>query len=234
MNSYEMSRKWFDWCFDNPDRIKPHHTALYFFCIEHCNRLGWQPKFGLPTEMAKSAIGIHSYNTYISTLNDLIEFGFIKIISKSKNQFSSNIIALSYFDEATTNALDKAMIKHGTKQHTKQGESTIQSTSSINKQINIEQGNHKPITPFERFWILYDKKEDKEKCRAKFLKLPDKDIEKIFQTLPNYLKIKSEKRFRKNPLTYLNGQCWNDEIEETLEKPQYLAPAKLNHDNLPA
>ncbi|NBU82416.1 MAG: hypothetical protein EBS55_12285, partial [Flavobacteriaceae bacterium] len=136
MNSYELSRKWFDWCFENPEKINPNHSALYFFCIEHCNRLGWKEKFGLPTTMAKEAIGIRSYNTYINTLNDLVDFGFIKLIEKSKNQFSSNIIALSNFNKALDKALDKALIKHTTKQR----ESTSESISSIDKQYNKEQG----------------------------------------------------------------------------------------------
>lgn len=131
MNSYDLSRKWFDWTFENPERINPNHTALYFFIIEHCNRLGWKEKFGLPTTMAKEAIGIRSYNTYINTLNDLVEFGFVKLIEKSKNQYSSNIVALSNFNKAPDKALDKAMIKHTTKQ--------VQSTDSINKQETIEQ-----------------------------------------------------------------------------------------------
>lgn len=50
MNGYELSRKWFDWCFENPEKINPNHSAMYFFIIEHCNRLGWKDKFGLPTE----------------------------------------------------------------------------------------------------------------------------------------------------------------------------------------
>ena len=141
VNSYELSRKWFNWCFDNPEKIKPNHTALYFFCIEHCNRLGWQEKFGLPTEMAKSAIGIHSYNTYTNTLTDLIEWGFIKMIQKSKNQYSSNIIALSNFNKAPTEALDKAIIKHASKQ----SESTGESIDSINKQVNKETNNKETI-----------------------------------------------------------------------------------------
>ena len=74
---YSLSRKWFDFCFDNPEKIKPNHTALYFFCIEHCNRLGWKEKFGLSSSMAKEAIGIRSYNTYIKTLRDLVDFGFL-------------------------------------------------------------------------------------------------------------------------------------------------------------
>ena len=126
-NIYDLSRNWFDFCFENPDKIKPNHTALYFFCIEHCNRLGWKNKFGLPTTMAKEAIGVHSYNTYIATLNDLVNFGFIKIVQKSKNQYSSNIIELSNFNKALDKALDKAFIKHDTKQ----SESTEQSIDSI-------------------------------------------------------------------------------------------------------
>jgi len=137
MDSYTLSRNFFNWSFENPEKIKPNHIALYFFCIEHCNRLGWKQKFGLPTTMAKEAIGIRSYNTYVETLTDLVEFGFLQLLEKSKNQYSSNIIALSNFDKAHNKALDKALIKHGTKQ----GESTIQSIDSIDKQETS-----KPIT----------------------------------------------------------------------------------------
>lgn len=131
MNGYDLSRMWFNWCFENPEKIKPNHTALYFFIIEHCNRLGWKTKFGLPTEMAKDAIGIKNYKTYIKTLNDLVEFGVIELVEKSKNQYSSNIIALVKNTKAHTKALDKASLKH----IPKQVQSTYQSIDSINKPI---------------------------------------------------------------------------------------------------
>jgi hypothetical protein len=207
MNSYDLSRKWFDWSFENPERINPNHTALYFFIIEHCNRLGWKEKFGLPTTMAKEAIGIRSYNTYINTLNDLVEFGFVKLIEKSKNQYSSNIVALSNFNKAPDKALDKAMIKHGTKQH--------KSTDSINKQETIN--NKEDI--FNAFWKLYDKQIDRKKCYDKFCKLTDEEIKLIFEKLPDYIRSTPEKQFRKNPTTWLNGKCWND-IEYS--KPQTI------------
>lgn len=139
INGYELSRNFWNWCFENPEKVKPNHPALFHFIIEHCNRLGWKKKFGLPTTMAKDAIGIRSYNTYSKTLNDLVEFGFIILIEKSKNQYSSNIIALSNFNKAHNKALDKAFIKHDTKQ----SESTVQSIDSIDKPIT---NNHKPIT----------------------------------------------------------------------------------------
>ena len=135
INIYDLSRNFFNWSFENPEKISPLHTALYFFAIEHCNRLGWKEKFGLPTEMAKEAIGIKSWHTYINAFNDLVEWGFFKLIEKSKNQFSSNIIALSKNDEALDEALDNAMTKHLTTHTSKQVRSTHQSNDSINKQI---------------------------------------------------------------------------------------------------
>ena len=132
MNVYDLSRDFWDFAFENPDKIKPNHCAVYFFSIEHCNRLGWKKKFGFPTTMVMDAIGIKSYNTYISTLNDLVDFGFIEMIEKSKNQYSANIIAISKFNKALDKALDKALIKHGAKQSTKQ----VESIHSVDKQIN--------------------------------------------------------------------------------------------------
>lgn len=140
MNGYTLSRNWFDFCFDNPDLIKPNHTALYFFCIEHCNRLGWKNKYGLPTTMAKEAIGIRSYNTYINTLNDLVDWKFIEMVERSKNQYSSNIIALSNFDKAHDKALDKAIVKHVIKQ----GESIDSIDKPINKETNKPKNKFTP------------------------------------------------------------------------------------------
>ena len=137
LTGYDLSRDWFDFCYENPEKICPSHTALYFFAIEHCNRLGWKPKFGLPTEMTKEAIGIKSTHTYIKIFNDLVEFGFFKLIEKSKNQYSSNIIALSKNDKALYKALDKAQTKH----YTKHEQITIQSNDTINKLLNIEHIN---------------------------------------------------------------------------------------------
>ena len=187
LNSYDLSRIWFDFCFENPEKINPNHSALYFFCIEHCNRLGWKEKFGLPTTMAKEAIGIRSYNTYIKTLHDLVDFGFIKMIEISKNQYSSNIIALSKNDKALDKALDKAFIKHTTKQ----SESTQQSISSIDKQITNKQitnkqkvfdfsflENEKLKSVFEK-WIEY-KKQIKDNYKVQM------SIESSFKKLKKY------------------------------------------------
>jgi len=130
MNSYDLSRNWFDFSFKNPELISPNHTAIYFFAIEHCNRLGWKEKFGFPTSMAMDAIGIKKHQTYTRYFNDLVEWGFFKLIQKSTNQYSSNIISINCAMTKNGKALDKAIITHTAKQITPNG----QSNSPINKQ----------------------------------------------------------------------------------------------------
>ena len=78
-----------------------------------------------------------------------------------------------------------------------------------NKEINTPSKNEEE---FEYFWSLYNKKQDRKKCLAKWLKLNTTDKARIFETVGKYVKANSDSKFRKNPLTYLNGECWNDEI----------------------
>lgn len=133
MDHFKLLRDFWDFAFENPEKISPNHCALYCFIINHSNRLGRKKKLGLPTEMAKEAIGIKSYNTYIKTFNDLEKWQFIEVLERSKNQYSSNIIALSNFDKALDKALDKAMLMQQQKQVQKQDESNSESISSIDE-----------------------------------------------------------------------------------------------------
>ena len=243
MDIYTLSRNFWDYAFENPEVIKPNHAALYFFSIEHCNRLGWKEKFGLPTTMVMEAIGIRSYNTYINTLNDLVEFGLIQMVQRSKNQYSANIVALSNFDKANDKALDKALIKHSTKHITKHSESTSESISSID--IPIYNNTNKPINKFtilqyaddfNFFWDVYSKKVDRTKCEKAWNKLSIQDIKEIINSVSQYVIAHPDIQFRKNPLTYLNGKCWKDEIIIAQPKVSKLSGEmqrlKNVHDNL--
>ena len=68
---------------------------------------------------------------------------------------------------------------------------------------------------FNEFWELYGKKVDSKKCEAKFKKLSQSDVSSLFEKLPSYVKSTPDKQYRKNPITWLNGKCWNDEIQST-------------------
>jgi hypothetical protein len=82
---------------------------------------------------------------------------------------------------------------------------------------------------FEEWWIAYNKKVDRKKCEAKWSKI---NWSKLNIT-PDFLITDAQRRHRdcakwaagyqKNPLTYLNGECWNDELQQPSK--QQLTPA---------
>ena len=148
LNGYELSRKWFDWAFENPEKISPNHAAIYFFAIEHNNRLGWRVKFGFPTQMVMDAIGIKKHSTYIRYFNDLVQWGFFKLIEKSKNQYSANIISLSSALPKNGKALGKAIVKHGAKHTAKQKEYN-KTIEPLNNKTYYREFDHLKLSEFE-------------------------------------------------------------------------------------
>lgn len=116
---------------------------VYLWNVELNNRLGWVKKFASPASQAMAAAGIKSYNTYKKVFRDLVDWGFIEVIQEAKNQYSSNVIALSFIDKALDKALDKAMTTHLTSDVHSTVNGTVNGTCSIIKQINLE--TNKPI-----------------------------------------------------------------------------------------
>ena len=97
MSIYELIKNFYFWAEENPEKVKPYHWAIYMVAVEKCNQLGWKGKFGLPTYHALEITGISSRRTYYKGLNELVEFGFLKIIQKAKNQHQSVVISLVTF-----------------------------------------------------------------------------------------------------------------------------------------
>ena len=90
---------------------------------------------------------------------------------------------------------------------------TIKKFAQAKIQANTESENESDTeTEFNLFWNLYDKKAGvKSKLLKKWAKLKQSEKDKIFETLPKYV-ASTEKKYRKNPETYLNNEAWNDEI----------------------
>lgn len=65
---------------------------------------------------------------------------------------------------------------------------------------------------FETWWGMYDKKRGREKCEKKWAKMSSRDKAACIAATPAYVASTAEKRFRKDPYTYLNQKAWNDEI----------------------
>lgn len=74
--------------------------------------------------------------------------------------------------------------------------------------------NKKEISiDFEVFWSLYDKKVGaKEKLTKKWESLTDHERASAIDHIQKYRLAQPDKKYRKDPSTYLNNKSWNDEI----------------------
>lgn len=112
LTGYDLSRNWFDFSYENTDIVTPTHSGLMMWIIEKWNRLGQIPKFGLPSYEAMTALGIKHHATYKKAYNDLVTWGFISVVTESKNQYTANIIALSKNSKAHSRALSRHLARH--------------------------------------------------------------------------------------------------------------------------
>ena len=79
------------------------------------------------------------------------------------------------------------------------------------------------IYEFELFWDDYDKKVDRTKCEKKWGGISESEKEVIKEFVPIYVRSTPEKKYRKNPLSFLNAKTWNDDWSE-------YQPKAKNHD----
>lgn len=186
-------------------RLTPNSKLLYGEITALCNDKGycWASNryFAELYDVSQTSIS--------KWVNQLIEFNYIK----------SKII----YKEGTKEILNRhlSLIKYPIEEklNTPIKDKLIDNTTTINNTINntIEYNNTliSKNDAFSEFWNIYNKKQDKISCESKFLKLPKKDIENILMVVNDYVISTPDVKYRKNPLTWLNRQCWNDEI--TLE-----------------
>lgn len=78
-----------------------------------------------------------------------------------------------------------------------------------NREISVIEDS---ISNFREWWEMYDKKRGKEKCYLKWKRLTQSEQNACIKATPAYVASTPDKTYRKDPLTYLNGKCWNDEI----------------------
>lgn len=96
------------------------------------------------------------------------------------------------------------------------GDETKKSENRVLK-IDLSDPNQttkeKEKVEFDVFWDKYDKKVgDKEKLKKKWDKLPLDIQNKILEYIPQYIESQPDKKFRKNPQTFLNQKSWEDEL----------------------
>lgn len=202
--SFKLMRNFFNWSYENPATNNPNVTAIYVFILDHQSRLGFKNEFGLPTMMTMEAVGIKNYRTYKKAIDILVENDFIKVIEWSKNQYSSNIIALVKNTKAHTKALAKASTKH-TQKH-------VESIASIDKLKNLRTKEYID-EHFETVWINYGKVGSKQKAFEIWKKMDDERKDKIAKSIQGYHNHLQKTGYSpKHFTTYLNS----DEYENYL------------------
>lgn len=183
-------------------RLTPNAKLLYGEITALCNDKGycWASNryFAELYDVSQTSIS--------KWVNQLIEFNYIK----------SKII----YKEGTKEILNRylSLIKYPIEEklNTPIEEKLIVNNTTINTTINntIEYNNTviSKDEAFNVFWNLYNKKVEKAPCQTKFLKLPKEDIENILLVVKDYVISTPDVKYRKNPLTWLNKKCWNDDI----------------------
>ena len=220
MDVFWLSRKWFDWSFENPEKVKPIHSAIFFFSVEHCNRLWWKEKFWFPTSMVMEAIWVKKWKTYKNAFDELVEWGFIIEIEKSKNQYSSCIISIwsayDQKDKAQVKALDKALSKHSQKQGQSTVDINIQETRNKKQETYIWATRSEVIEELNKIIVYWNDiwKEERKvtaKLEEAYLKARrDYSKEDIKQSLWLYIKEKkdTERQYRLDPLRFFTQKNW--------------------------
>lgn len=131
---YSLTRDWFNFAADNYGKVSPTDGILFLYIVDLCNRLNWKPQFGIPTTGAMEAIGVKSWRAYNKALHNLIEFGFIRMVQASSNQYTANIIAIENKSVALSEAEALALTIAQQEHEQQQGSST----AGIDKPKNLE------------------------------------------------------------------------------------------------
>lgn len=102
MDIFKLISRYIEYCEKHPETVNNTGSALYLYLLNLNNKLGWPDKFGLPREFVMTILGTSSHKTYTKAVQYLIESGFLKQVSASKNQHQSNVFALVKFTTAST------------------------------------------------------------------------------------------------------------------------------------
>lgn len=131
---YSLTRDWFNFAASNYGKVSPTDGILFLYIVELCNRVGWKPVFGLPTDRTMQAIGVKNWRTYKKSIDNLVQWGFIEVVEKAVNQETATRVAIVWNTEADTVA--------GTEAETTAQQERIQQQSrgavDIDKQENLK------------------------------------------------------------------------------------------------
>lgn len=178
------------------------------------------------------------------TIDDLcIEFGLTIESFKMMLDFciQKNLFSAEIFENnsvITSSGIQKRFIE-ATKRRKENNKIDIYEVNANNNSISVnintqrkekkrkekerkEEKSNSECDLFEKWWIAYDKKTGKDKAKAKWDKLTQTEKESCLECVESYVQSTPDSQYRKNPLTYLNGKHWEDELEVPAPKQTFL------------
>ena len=161
-----------------------------------------------------------SVQQYRTALKKLVQSG--EIVKKATNAYT--ILTLTKWEKMQHDQqTDNKRITNEQQTDNKR----IYPTKESKEDKERKEIKEKRLSDFETFWKTYAKPEGKKKASEKFLKLPQKDVDKILTVVKNYVISTPDKQYRKHPITWINGEHWNDEIT-SVKKVSYSGRQTLN------
>lgn len=149
----------------------------------------------------------------------------------SRQQIRTSLGKLKSTNEITTRATNKFTLVTLINYSSYQTRDDLPTNKTTNNPTNEQPTNNQQVTTnknvkndkneeevketnsdFESLWAAYGRKGNKKTSLQKFEKLKQSDIDLIKIHLPEYVKSTPTIQFRKDFQTYINQECWNDEI----------------------
>ena len=159
-----------------------------------------------------------SKNTVTKAIKDLEEANLIytRRVSRSATLFQINMNTVNeVYEDIMAKEEAKLDLSIDLSQQETQYDSYKATTEPQIKALEDNIGNTTTNTlnnEFESFWLVYDKNVGKELSQKVWNSLTQPEKEAIMLSLPRYVERTPDKVYRKNPLTYLNGKHWEDEV----------------------
>ncbi len=210
-------------------------TLYSLLVLKSCNKDGFVVVGNnklIPIKRGQTIFGRNKWSKYFDTSPSRVE----RLLKTLENRTSKvtctrtmdcTIVTIKNYDEVVQ--LEQANVQAVNKLRTsyEQAMNTSKNVKSVESVKNIKPvqsptppiGGFDSLSAFNDFWNMYPRKEGRKTVELKYTKLLATSPElqtKIMDSLTKHIEIKwkdTERKFIPMPLTWINQERWNDEIE---------------------
>ena len=223
----KLHRSILDWeWYDDPNTMR-----LFLHCLLRANHKdnNWRGiliKRGsfltsLETLSKETKLSVSQIRT---SLNKLKKTNEIASLSQARNRMISIV---EYEQYQGSDKVDDKIVASSSQDSDK-----VVTTNKNDKKVKNDKNEENNNGEFELVWSMYEKKGNKKTSQNKFNNMTDTNKQLMAKHLPEYVKSTPNKQYRKNLETYINQECWNDELSDKGEVSQYSAITQKNIRNL--